>query len=125
MSFADSKVPPGSTQSYRVSATDPLGNVATSDWVAVTIWGTSVANVAPTAAFTPTVAGSAVQVDGTGSSDSDGSIVGYAWDFGDGATATGATASHTYAASGTFTVKLTVTDNQGATGTAQHDVTVT
>ena len=125
MSFADSKLPPGSTQSYRISATDPLGNVATSDWAPVTISGTPVANAPPTAAFTPTVTGLVVQVDGAASSDPDGTIALYAWDFGDGATATGATASHTYATAGTVTVKLTVTDNQGATGTVSHAVTVT
>ena len=124
MSFADSKLPPGSTQSYRISATDPLGNVALSDWVSVTIAGTPVPNTAPTALFAPTVAGSAVQVDAAASFDPDGSIVGYAWAFGDGATAAGSTASHTYATAGTFTVSLTVTDNQGATGTVSHDVTV-
>ena len=83
-----------------------------------------VLNQAPTAAFTTTTANLAVQVDGTASRDPDGSVAGYAWDFGDGATATGASASHAYAASGTFTVKLTVTDNQGATGTLSHAVTV-
>src|SRR3712207_7139656 len=41
----------------------------------------------------------------------------YAWDFGNGATATGATASHTYAAAGEYTVTLTVTDAAGATAT--------
>ena len=53
-----------------------------------------------------------VQFDGSGSFDQDGSIVGYAWNFGDGATGTGAVVSHTYA-SGTYTATLTVTDNSG------------
>ncbi len=56
-----------------------------------------------------------ISFSGAGSSDPDGTIVGYAWNFGDGATATGATASHGYAAAGTYTVTLTVTDNKGAT----------
>ncbi len=63
--------------------------------------------------------------DGSGSSDADGTIAGYAWNFGDGtAHGTGATPSHTYAAAGTYTVTLTVTDDDGATGTVSHDVTV-
>jgi PKD repeat protein len=54
-------------------------------------------------------------VDASGSSDPDGPIASYAWTFGDGGTATGVTASHTYAATGTFTVGLTVSDGDGGT----------
>jgi PKD repeat protein len=61
--------------------------------------------------------------DGTGSTD-DGTIVSYAWSFGDGATATGATTSHTYGAAGNYTVTLTVTDDVGLTGAASQTVTV-
>jgi len=52
------------------------------------------------------------------------SIESYAWDFGDGATATGATVSHVYDVEGTFTVTLSVTDDRGQTGTANATVTV-
>jgi PKD repeat protein len=83
------------------------------------------ANEAPTAAFVATPNGLAVAFNGSTSSDSDGTIASYAWDFGDGATGTGATANRTYAAAGTYTVKLTVTDDDGATGTISHPVTVT
>jgi len=48
--------------------------------------------------------------DGSGSSD-DGTIESYAWDFGDGATGTGIKPSHKYSSKGTYTVKLTVTDD--------------
>ncbi|WP_108718056.1 S-layer family protein [Miniimonas sp. S16] len=82
------------------------------------------ANVLPTAAFTPTVTDLTVAADASASADSDGAISTYAWEFGDGATATGASTSHTYADSGTFTVKLVVTDNRGGTATVSHDVTV-
>jgi PKD repeat protein len=57
--------------------------------------------------------GIAVSFDGTASSDQDGTVVEWNWDFGDGSTGTGATPSHTYAAAGTFTVSLTVVDNDG------------
>ncbi|WP_445945755.1 M4 family metallopeptidase [Shewanella sp.] len=51
------------------------------------------------------------------STDSDGSLVSWSWDFGDGQTATGANVTHQYAQSGSYTVSLTVTDNDGATDT--------
>jgi PKD repeat protein len=55
--------------------------------------------------------GAAIAFDGTLSSDSDGTIVSYAWDFGDTNSGTGATPSHTYATDGVYAVTLTVTDN--------------
>jgi PKD repeat protein len=79
---------------------------------------------APVASFTASVDWLVVSVDGSGSFDSDGTIVSYAWDFGDGAVAAGKTATHTYAAGGTYTITLTVTDNDGLTGSAMKDVNV-
>lgn len=65
-----------------------------------------------------------VRVDGTGSVDPDGAIVGYRWTFGDGASASGAVAQHEYAGGGRYTVTLSVTDDDGATvpGTAVADI---
>ncbi|UCE88824.1 MAG: PKD domain-containing protein [Pseudomonadota bacterium] len=65
--------------------------------------------------YTGTV-GVAVTFDGTASNDPDGTIVSYAWDFGDGTIGTGATPTHTYLVDGTFDVTLTVTDDAGDTG---------
>jgi PKD repeat protein len=56
-----------------------------------------------------------ITVDGLGSIDPDGSVVSYTWDFGDGNTATGSSASNTYISIGTYTMVLIVTDNQGVT----------
>ncbi len=82
-------------------------------------------NSAPTAAFSAVADGLQVSVDAAQSADSDGTITGYSWDFGDGATGAGRTASHSYAESSSYDVTLTVTDNRGDTATKKHSVTVT
>jgi PKD repeat protein len=66
-----------------------------------------------------------VVFDGHGSSDTDGTIASYAWTFGDGASATGPAPNHTYVTAGNYTAQLTVTDNQGATGTSTVTISVT
>lgn len=81
-------------------------------------------NAAPMAAFTITCSGLTCDVDGSGSTDGDGTIAAYAWDFGDTTTATGPTASHTYASAGDYTVTLTVTDDDGADNATNQSVTV-
>jgi len=53
--------------------------------------------------------------DGSGSFDHEGTLVSYAWDFGDGSTATGVTVTHAYAQPGIYLVTLTVTDNASNT----------
>jgi PKD repeat protein len=65
-----------------------------------------------------------VQFDGTLSSDPDGSIRRYRWEFGDGGDAKGAMAQHTYSASGTYEATLTVTDSRGARATASVSIVV-
>lgn len=61
---------------------------------------------------------------GSSSSDSDGSISTYAWDFGDGNSSNTANPLNSYAAEGTYNVSLTVTDDGGASDTANLEVTV-
>jgi len=81
---------------------------------------TAIATATPTA----TAIGQAVAFNGAASSDADGSIASYAWDFGDGVRATTAQANHAYSAAGTFVARLTVTDNGGSTGSATVTITV-
>jgi len=82
------------------------------------------ANQPPTAVIAAPTAdgtyheGEEVSFLSTGSADTDGTIVSYNWDFGDGITDTVANPTHTYATTGSMTVTLTVTDDDGATDTA-------
>ena len=69
--------------------------------------------------------GDSATFDASGSLDPNGTIASYAWDFGDGSTGSGASVSHTFAQDGAFTVRVTVTDNDGLTDTATFDVNVT
>jgi PKD repeat protein len=69
--------------------------------------------------------GDAINFSGAGSSDPDGTIVAYDWDFGDGSTGTGANPMHAYGAAGTFTVTLTVTDDGGLTDAGTTTATIT
>jgi hypothetical protein len=57
-------------------------------------------------------------------SDLDGVVTSYTWNFGDSASASGATASHAYTVAGTYVATLTVTDDRGATGTDAVVITV-
>jgi len=61
--------------------------------------------------------GAAIAMSAAASVDPNGTIVSYAWDFGDGATATGPAVAHAYAQDGTYPVRLVVTDNDGLTDT--------
>jgi chitodextrinase len=105
-----------------VVATDSSG--ATGSASIVLIVGTF---SAPTAAFTASpTSGTTATTFQFNASDSQpqANIVSYNWDFGDGETATGQTTTHKYAATGTYTVRLTITDNAGRTATTSKTVTV-
>lgn len=79
-------------------------------------------NQLPVADASADIHGFELTADGGASADPDGNIASWAWNFGDGTTGTGQQATHTYAAPGTYTVTLTVTDDEGAT--AQDTVQV-
>lgn len=109
-----------------VTVTDNFG---ATDTASIGITVSEPLNAAPAASFTATPAtGTApltVQFNAGASSDPDGTIASYAWDFGDGDTATGATATHTYATAGVYVALLTVTDDEGTSDTTDQTITVT
>jgi len=86
-------------------------------------------NSNPVASFTASaVSGEApltVNFSGILSTDSDGTITKYEWDFGDGGSGSGKSTSHTYSSAGSFTAVLLVTDDSGGQDTAQKTITVT
>jgi PKD repeat protein len=104
-----------------VTATDDQGATATDT---VTVTGTA-ANIPPVSSFTRSCTDLSCNFDAGASTDPDGTIVSYAWDFGDHTTSNLPVQSHDYARGGTFTVSLTVTDDRGATNTSSGPVTVT
>jgi CubicO group peptidase (beta-lactamase class C family) len=81
-------------------------------------------NVSPEASFGTSCAGLSCGFSDT-SADPDGTVTAWSWTFGDGVESTDRSPSHTYPAPGTYTVRLTVTDDRGATATAERSVTVT
>lgn len=80
-------------------------------------------DVPPVANFSDSVNGLTVAFTNS-STDSDGTVVSSAWNFGDGSTSTATSPSHTYATAGTYTVTLTATDNGGKSGSKSSSVTV-
>jgi PKD repeat protein len=81
-------------------------------------------NANPAAEIEASCSGLTCTFSGAGSTDSDGTIVDYAWDFGEpgGALGSGVAVTHTYAAPGSYAVTLTVTDNDDATGSQTRTV---
>jgi len=89
----------------------------------------SAANQPPTAVLraTPSSGNAPLTVafDGTGSSDADGTVSAYSWDFGDGSSGSGPNVGHVYPNAGSYTARLMVTDNSGASASATATITVT
>jgi PKD repeat protein len=107
------------------TVTDNLGATASKSAAIVVSNGVNqppvaVISATPNSAYAP----AAISVSAAGSSDPDGTIASSVISFGDGTSASGLTASHTFSAAGVYTLIATVTDNSGASSTATTSVTV-
>jgi len=110
----------GFTESYGAGLADV--------WL-IKVKGEGIPNQPPTASFTfspknPLV-NEEITFDASASTDPDGSIVSYEWDFGDGNTGSGKIVTHSYPSAGDYTVTLTVTDDKGAKDTTTREIKVT
>lgn len=124
--FADSARVPGSEYCYAIAAFDQAGNRS----------GRSTASCATTVNLTPTArysaprgvaAGGTAVFDASSSTDSDGSIILYTFDFGDGTPAVSQSTPlffHLFDSPGTRVVSLVITDNYGSVGTTAATITV-
>jgi PKD repeat protein len=110
---------------YSASGCSYWWDAPSSQWYLIQCPGQEPGNIAPTASAASSCSGLSCSFDGRGSSDSDGTIVSYEWAFGDGTTASGVAVQHAYEQPGTYTVALTVTDEDGASDGDSATVLVT
>ncbi len=138
--FGDGVTKTGSTTTHDFSTagdynvvltvTDDLGLKGTKSATVIVSAGGSGGGGTPTATyvFSPTQpqVGQVVQFNADASRAGSGhTLVSYGWNFGDGAVATGSTATHAFSTDGTYNVVLTVTDEAAQRGTTSQGVTVT
>ena len=121
------------SRTYAAAGGYTITLTATDSWGRTNVTTRNVTATAPATTGAPTAAfaapnctvGVACSVNGSGSSDPGGSIASYAWTFGDGSPAVnGMTPSHTYTEVAQRTITLTVTDNEGLTGSTTRNVSV-
>ncbi len=111
----------------RLILMDAMGNESIPEMIAFVAKG-GAGNLPPIAAFSvsPAVAkaGESIMFDASASSDADGTIIGYEWDFGDGSIAYGQQVTHAYNVEGSYDVSLTVTDDVSDFDVAIKQITV-
>ncbi len=119
LSDTDGPAPTGQVGGLTGTTSIETGHVLISSTVIGPSGGTTTpTNEAPTARMSVTCDDLTCTFDGRASGDPDGTLTGYAWDFGDGNTDSGALVEHDYASAGSRPVELTVTDDGGETDTA-------
>ena len=111
------------THTLKAIAYDAVGNHSETASVTIKTQNQNKAPVANAGGDKTGVEGVNITFDGSKSTDN-GEIVSYAWDFGDGSTGVGKSATHSYSKAGTYTVKLVVTDEEGLTGSATISVKI-
>jgi len=129
--FGDTTTGSGVTASHTYATVGTYNTTLTvtdNESFTATTYHNVVVQAPPTGSFTvmpnPAVVGATVNFDASASSDPDGTIISYAWEFGDSSTGSQALTSHPYASPGTFRVNLTVADNDGLTATTSKDVDI-
>jgi len=117
----DTKLEAEGSHTLQARATDDAAQSSDSALVNITVDNV---NDPPVATFTYSCSGLSCDFDASGSYDPDGTITTYSWDFGDGKTGSGEMTTHAYASEGTYSVVLTVTDDDSATDTHGQSITV-
>lgn len=111
-----------STQGWYNVTLTVTGSGGSTDSISKQAWAGP--NMPPTADFSYTAGGLVVTFTDE-STDANGTIISWEWNFGDGGTSSLQNPVHTYTAAGTYTVTLTVTDNENAVNSTSQQVTVT
>ncbi len=109
---------------YQVTFSVSDGSVSVSKTITITVNNVNQPPVANAGLDQTVSTGTKITFNGVGSSDPDGSIVSYTWDFGDNTSGSGVSTTHSYGTAGVYTVTLTVSDNEGLTAKDTSVVTV-